>query len=149
MVQRHGGRWNMAFCDGRSENGKRGQFFKFTDDNVVRLWNRTISRTGCSITRDQVTGENGSPGSTRIHSDRAPGRHLYPRDSCVSAFAVAEPGKTGRDNAVCRNNLRQQGIGLACMWATLSLSALWNATIFRAECVSKLLAGASATLRRR
>ena len=40
MLGRHGGRWNMLFCDGHSQNGKLGQFFNFTDDNVLRLWNR-------------------------------------------------------------------------------------------------------------
>jgi len=30
----------MLFCDGHSENGKLGQFFNFTDDNLLRLWNR-------------------------------------------------------------------------------------------------------------
>jgi len=30
----------MVFCDGHSEHGKLGQFFKFTDDSVVKLWNR-------------------------------------------------------------------------------------------------------------
>jgi hypothetical protein len=33
------------------ENGKMRQFFKFTDDNVMRLWNKTTSRTECRSTR--------------------------------------------------------------------------------------------------
>ena len=40
MLARHGGRWNMLFCDGHVENGKLRKFFNFWDDNVARLWNR-------------------------------------------------------------------------------------------------------------
>jgi prepilin-type processing-associated H-X9-DG protein len=37
---RHGGGSNMVFCDGHAQDGKTKQFFDFTDDSVVKLWNR-------------------------------------------------------------------------------------------------------------
>jgi prepilin-type processing-associated H-X9-DG protein/prepilin-type N-terminal cleavage/methylation domain-containing protein len=40
MAQRHGGRWNMVFCDGHVENGKLRQFFDWNEDNALRLWSR-------------------------------------------------------------------------------------------------------------
>jgi len=40
MRQRHRGRWNVAFCDAHVEAGKIKQFFRFSDDQVVSLWNR-------------------------------------------------------------------------------------------------------------
>jgi prepilin-type processing-associated H-X9-DG protein len=40
MLKRHGGRWNMSFCDGHVEGGKLATFFRWTDDAVVRRWNR-------------------------------------------------------------------------------------------------------------
>jgi len=40
MLQRHGGRWNEAFCDGHVENGSLEKFFDFRNDEVLKLWNR-------------------------------------------------------------------------------------------------------------
>jgi prepilin-type N-terminal cleavage/methylation domain-containing protein/prepilin-type processing-associated H-X9-DG protein len=40
MMTRHGGRWNMSFCDGHVEGGKLATFFHWADDAVVRRWNR-------------------------------------------------------------------------------------------------------------
>jgi prepilin-type N-terminal cleavage/methylation domain-containing protein/prepilin-type processing-associated H-X9-DG protein len=39
MLVRHGGRWNMAFCDGHVEVGKGQKFFNAYSDDVLRLWN--------------------------------------------------------------------------------------------------------------
>jgi prepilin-type N-terminal cleavage/methylation domain-containing protein/prepilin-type processing-associated H-X9-DG protein len=39
MLARHGGRWNVLFCDGHTENGKPRKFFNFWDDSVAKLWN--------------------------------------------------------------------------------------------------------------
>ena len=38
-AQRHGGRWNTAFCDGHVENLKTKGLFNFRDPNVARRWN--------------------------------------------------------------------------------------------------------------
>lgn len=40
MLVRHGGRWNMLFCDGHVEGGKLRKFFNYNDDNVMRRWSR-------------------------------------------------------------------------------------------------------------
>jgi prepilin-type N-terminal cleavage/methylation domain-containing protein/prepilin-type processing-associated H-X9-DG protein len=40
MLQRHGGRWNQAFCDGHVENGSLEMFFDYRKDEVLKLWNR-------------------------------------------------------------------------------------------------------------
>ena len=40
MLRRHGGRWNMVFCDGHVENGKLAKFFDWNKDEVLKLWNR-------------------------------------------------------------------------------------------------------------
>jgi prepilin-type N-terminal cleavage/methylation domain-containing protein/prepilin-type processing-associated H-X9-DG protein len=40
MVVRHGGRWNMVFCDGHLEHGKIATFFDFNNDEVLKRWNR-------------------------------------------------------------------------------------------------------------
>jgi prepilin-type processing-associated H-X9-DG protein len=37
--QRHGGRWNVAFCDGHVENLRSASFFDFRRDNVLARWN--------------------------------------------------------------------------------------------------------------
>jgi prepilin-type N-terminal cleavage/methylation domain-containing protein/prepilin-type processing-associated H-X9-DG protein len=37
---RHGGRWNMIFCDGHVSHGGVGAFFDFDSDEVAKLWNR-------------------------------------------------------------------------------------------------------------
>ncbi len=40
MLQRHGGAWNQAFCDGHVEHGALAKFFDFRKDEVLMLWNR-------------------------------------------------------------------------------------------------------------
>ena len=40
MLRRHGGQWNMAFCDGHVEGGKLAKFFDWRKDQVLRRWNR-------------------------------------------------------------------------------------------------------------
>jgi prepilin-type N-terminal cleavage/methylation domain-containing protein/prepilin-type processing-associated H-X9-DG protein len=37
--QRHGGRWNVGFCDGHVENLRRDNFFDFSRDDVIARWN--------------------------------------------------------------------------------------------------------------
>jgi prepilin-type N-terminal cleavage/methylation domain-containing protein/prepilin-type processing-associated H-X9-DG protein len=39
MFRRHGGRWNMVFCDGHVENGGAPKFFNYYSDDVLSLWN--------------------------------------------------------------------------------------------------------------
>jgi prepilin-type processing-associated H-X9-DG protein len=39
MGQRHGGRWNVAFCDSHVENLRSKDLFDFTNPNVARRWN--------------------------------------------------------------------------------------------------------------
>jgi prepilin-type processing-associated H-X9-DG protein len=39
MLRRHGGRWNVAFCDGHVENLKPKALFDFHDPDVARRWN--------------------------------------------------------------------------------------------------------------
>jgi prepilin-type processing-associated H-X9-DG protein len=39
-LARHRGRWNMLFTDGHVQSGKTAQFFTFTDDTVLKMWNR-------------------------------------------------------------------------------------------------------------
>ena len=39
-LQRHGGQWNMVFCDGHSEKGRGPTFFDWRYDDVLRHWNR-------------------------------------------------------------------------------------------------------------
>ena len=39
-LQRHGGQWNMVFCDGHSEKGRGPTFFDWRRDDVLRRWNR-------------------------------------------------------------------------------------------------------------
>jgi prepilin-type N-terminal cleavage/methylation domain-containing protein/prepilin-type processing-associated H-X9-DG protein len=38
--QRHGGRWNVLFCDGHVENLKTKQLFDTSQDEVLKLWNQ-------------------------------------------------------------------------------------------------------------
>jgi len=38
-AQRHGGRWNVTFCDGHVENLRSKDLFDFTNPNVARRWN--------------------------------------------------------------------------------------------------------------
>ncbi len=38
MMRRHGGRWNMAFCDGHVEDGPPQQYFNAYSDAAVALW---------------------------------------------------------------------------------------------------------------
>jgi prepilin-type N-terminal cleavage/methylation domain-containing protein/prepilin-type processing-associated H-X9-DG protein len=40
MLRRHGGRWQMGFCDGHVENGDLLKFFNYYSDDVIKLWNR-------------------------------------------------------------------------------------------------------------
>jgi len=40
MLQRHAGRWQQVFCDGHVENGTPRFFFDFSNDEVLKLWNR-------------------------------------------------------------------------------------------------------------
>jgi len=40
MAIRHGGRWNMVFCDGHVERGSARTFFDFNNDEVLKRWNR-------------------------------------------------------------------------------------------------------------
>ena len=37
--QRHGGRWNTAFCDGHVENLRAAQLFDVRNDDVLKRWN--------------------------------------------------------------------------------------------------------------
>ena len=39
MGRRHGGRWNVAFCDGHVENLRAKDLFDFSNPNVARRWN--------------------------------------------------------------------------------------------------------------
>jgi prepilin-type N-terminal cleavage/methylation domain-containing protein/prepilin-type processing-associated H-X9-DG protein len=39
MARRHGGRWNMVFCDGHVEDGRALKFFNYNSDDVLSLWN--------------------------------------------------------------------------------------------------------------
>ncbi len=39
MTRRHGGLWNMAFCDGHVENGPPQKYFNYASDDVLSLWN--------------------------------------------------------------------------------------------------------------
>jgi len=38
MAQRHGGRWNVGFCDGHVENLRGKDLFDFSNPNVARRW---------------------------------------------------------------------------------------------------------------
>ncbi len=38
--RRHAGRWNVAFCDGHTENRRTRELFDGAQDNVVKRWNR-------------------------------------------------------------------------------------------------------------
>lgn len=38
MAQRHGGRWNVGFCDGHVENLRTKDLFGFSNPNVARRW---------------------------------------------------------------------------------------------------------------
>ena len=38
-AQRHGGRWNVAFCDGHVESLRGKDLFDFSNPNVARRWN--------------------------------------------------------------------------------------------------------------
>lgn len=38
--RRHGWRWNVAFCDGHTENRRTRELFDGRQDNVVKGWNR-------------------------------------------------------------------------------------------------------------
>jgi prepilin-type N-terminal cleavage/methylation domain-containing protein/prepilin-type processing-associated H-X9-DG protein len=38
--RRHGWRWNVAFCDGHTENHRTRELFDGNQDNVVKRWNR-------------------------------------------------------------------------------------------------------------
>jgi len=40
MLRRHGGRWNMVFCDGHVESGKLAKFFDWNKNDVLKLWSR-------------------------------------------------------------------------------------------------------------
>jgi prepilin-type N-terminal cleavage/methylation domain-containing protein/prepilin-type processing-associated H-X9-DG protein len=40
MTQRHGGRWNMVFCDGHVEHERPEKFFNYYSDEAISLWNR-------------------------------------------------------------------------------------------------------------
>jgi prepilin-type N-terminal cleavage/methylation domain-containing protein/prepilin-type processing-associated H-X9-DG protein len=39
MFRRHGGLWNMGFCDGHVEGRRPQQFFNYYSDDVLSLWN--------------------------------------------------------------------------------------------------------------
>lgn len=39
MKQRHGGRWNVAFCDGHVESLRPGDLFDFRNPVIARRWN--------------------------------------------------------------------------------------------------------------
>lgn len=39
MNQRHGGRWNIAFCDGHIESPRPSQIFNTQDQEQMRRWN--------------------------------------------------------------------------------------------------------------
>jgi prepilin-type processing-associated H-X9-DG protein len=38
-AQRHGGRWNVGFCDGHVENLRTRNLFDFSNPDVARRWN--------------------------------------------------------------------------------------------------------------
>lgn len=38
--RRHGGRWNVAFCDGHIENLRAARLFDLSDASVAERWNR-------------------------------------------------------------------------------------------------------------
>jgi prepilin-type N-terminal cleavage/methylation domain-containing protein/prepilin-type processing-associated H-X9-DG protein len=40
MLRRHGGQWNMVFCDGHVETGRPPKFYNFLSDEVLSLWSR-------------------------------------------------------------------------------------------------------------
>ncbi len=40
VQRRHGGRWNVVFCDGHVENLRSGALFDIRRDEVARRWNR-------------------------------------------------------------------------------------------------------------
>ena len=40
MTDRHGGRWNMVFCDAHVEHQRPQKFFNFYSDDAISLWNR-------------------------------------------------------------------------------------------------------------
>ena len=40
MRARHGGRWNVVFCDGHVENLTMERLFDFRRENVLKRWNR-------------------------------------------------------------------------------------------------------------
>ena len=40
MLRRHGGRWNMVFCDGHIQHGSVRAFFDWSGDEVLKLWSR-------------------------------------------------------------------------------------------------------------
>jgi len=39
-LRRHGGQWNMAFCDGHVEHGRGAAFYDWRKDDVLRRWSR-------------------------------------------------------------------------------------------------------------
>ena len=39
-LRRHGGQWNMAFCDGHVERGRGRAFFDWRSDEVLKRWSR-------------------------------------------------------------------------------------------------------------
>ena len=56
MLQRHGGGWNEAFCDGHVENGGLSAFFNNRKDDVLRLWNRDNQAHRERWSRQAVSG---------------------------------------------------------------------------------------------
>ena len=40
VAQRHGGKWNMVFCDGHVSSLGTRDLFQFTDNSVLSLWNK-------------------------------------------------------------------------------------------------------------
>ena len=40
VQRRHGGRWNVVFCDGHVENLRSGELFDMRRNDVARRWNR-------------------------------------------------------------------------------------------------------------
>lgn len=39
IQRRHGGRWQMVFCDGHVESGRTGDWFDVRRDTVRQRWN--------------------------------------------------------------------------------------------------------------
>ena len=40
IARRHGGKWNMLFCDGHVSNFSTKQLFDYSDDSVLLHWNK-------------------------------------------------------------------------------------------------------------